>query len=105
MIHARTRATAVTHRVPPAALLLGLLASSLVTLVVSATTQAATITIVNRDGANEGFNDPAPVTPVGGNPATTLGAQRLTAFQFAASLWGASSTARWRSGWARSSIP
>jgi hypothetical protein len=89
MILARALATAVTRPVRPAALLLGLLASSLVTLVVSATTQAATITIVNRDGANEGFNDPAPVTPVGGNPATTLGAQRLTAFQFAANLWGA----------------
>jgi hypothetical protein len=89
MILARTRATTVTHPVRPAALLLGLLACSLVTVIVSATTQAATITVINRDGANEGFNDPAPVAPVGGNPATTLGAQRLTAFQFAANLWGA----------------
>lgn len=50
---------------------------------------AATITIVNADGANEGFNDPTPVLPVGGNTGTTLGQQRLIAFQFAADVWGA----------------
>jgi hypothetical protein len=48
----------------------------------------ATITIVNIDGVDEGFNDPTPVSPVGGNPATTLGAQRLYIFQYAANLWG-----------------
>src|SRR5712692_4034106 len=51
--------------------------------------QAATITIVNLDGPGEGLNDPTPVAPVGGNPGTTLGAQRLNAFQAAADLWGA----------------
>src|SRR6185503_15680879 len=50
---------------------------------------AATITIVNNDGPNEGFNDPTPVAPVGGNPGTTVGQQRLNVFQHAASLWGA----------------
>lgn len=50
---------------------------------------AATITVVNIDGPNEGFNDPTPVAPVGGNPGTTRGQQRLIAFQFAADLWGA----------------
>jgi len=50
---------------------------------------AATITIVNGDGPGEGFNDPTPVAPVGGNPGTTLGEQRLNAFQFAANIWGA----------------
>lgn len=49
---------------------------------------AANIVIVNIDGANEGFNDPAPVAPVGGNPGTTLGQQRLIAFQYAADVWG-----------------
>ena len=49
----------------------------------------ATITILNADGANEGFNDPTPAAPVGGNPGTTIGAQRLIAFQFAADIWGA----------------
>jgi hypothetical protein len=50
---------------------------------------AATLTIVNSDGPGEGFNDPTPVAPVGGNPGTTLGEQRLNAFQFAANIWGA----------------
>ena len=49
----------------------------------------ATITIQNADGPNEGFNDPTPAAAVGGNPGTTIGAQRLIAFQFAANIWGA----------------
>ena len=49
---------------------------------------AATITIVNNDGANEGFNDPTPAAPIGGNPGTTIGAQRLFVFQTAANIWG-----------------
>jgi hypothetical protein len=44
-------------------------------------------TIVIQQGA--GFNDPTPVAPVGGNDGTTLGQQRLNAFQFAASIWAA----------------
>ena len=50
---------------------------------------AATIVIVNIDGPGEGFNDPTPAAPVGGNTGTTKGAQRLIAFQHAADLWGA----------------
>jgi hypothetical protein len=50
--------------------------------------RAATITIINNDGAGEGFNDPTPVAPVGGNPGTTLGAQRLFVFNHAAAIWG-----------------
>ncbi len=53
---------------------------------------AATITILNADGAGEGFNDPTPAAPVGGNSGTTLGQQRLTAFQAAANIWGATLT-------------
>ncbi|MFN0102839.1 MAG: PA domain-containing protein [Bryobacteraceae bacterium] len=53
---------------------------------------AATIVIVNNDGPGEGFNDPTPVAPVGGNSGTTLGQQRLIAFQSAADVWGASLT-------------
>jgi hypothetical protein len=49
----------------------------------------ATITIINLDGPNEGFNDTTPAAPVGGNPGTTLGQQRLIAFQHAANIWGA----------------
>ena len=48
----------------------------------------ATIQIVNLDGPNEGFNDPTPAAPVGGNPGMTLGAQRLFAFTHAANIWG-----------------
>ena len=48
---------------------------------------AAPITIVNADSAGEGFNDPMPVEPVGGNDGTTLGEQRLIAAQFAADVW------------------
>lgn len=51
--------------------------------------RAATILIVNNDGVGEGFNDPTPVSPIGGNTGTTLGAQRLFIFNHAASLWGA----------------
>jgi len=51
--------------------------------------QAATFTIINTDGAGEGFNDNTPALPVGNNPGTTVGEQRLIAFQYAADLWGA----------------
>jgi len=50
---------------------------------------AATIIIQPNDQPNVGFNDPTPVSPVGNNNGTTLGQQRLNAFQFAANLWGA----------------
>ncbi|MFP5390866.1 MAG: PA domain-containing protein [Gammaproteobacteria bacterium] len=50
---------------------------------------AATITVVNANAPGEGFNDPTPASPVGGNSGATLGAQRLIAFQHAANLWAA----------------
>jgi hypothetical protein len=50
---------------------------------------AATIVIQNNDSAGAGFNDATPVSSVGGNTGTTLGQQRLNAFQFAANVWGA----------------
>src|SRR4051812_28624371 len=49
----------------------------------------AQIIIVNINAAGVGFNDPAPRAPIGGNTGTTLGQQRLIAFQYAASLWSA----------------
>jgi hypothetical protein len=49
----------------------------------------ANIVIVNNDPAGVGFNDPTPAVPVGGNTGTTLGQQRLNAFEYAASLWEA----------------
>ena len=53
---------------------------------------AATITINNINAAGVGFNDPTPAAPVGGNPGTTLGAQRLFAFTYAANIWGTTLT-------------
>jgi len=53
---------------------------------------AATISILNNDPAGVGFNDPTIVAPVGGNAGTTLGQQRLIAFQAAADKWGATLT-------------
>jgi hypothetical protein len=50
---------------------------------------AATISIVNADTLGEGFLDPTPAAPVGGNPGTTVGQQRFNVFQHAADLWGA----------------
>ena len=48
----------------------------------------AKITIRNVDSPGKGFNDPTPAAPIGGNPGTTLGQQRLNAFQKAAEIWG-----------------
>ena len=53
---------------------------------------AATIIINNINAAGVGFNDPTPAAPVGGNPGTTLGQQRLNAFAFAANIWGSTLT-------------
>lgn len=60
----------------------------LAALLIALPAQAATIIIINLDGAGEGFNDPTPAAPVGGNPGTTIGAQRLYVFQYAANIWG-----------------
>jgi len=49
----------------------------------------STIVIQNGDAAGVGFNDPTPVSPVGGNTGTTLGQQRMIAVQAAANKWGA----------------
>lgn len=70
----------------------GLLLSAGLLLAAPLARAAATIVIQNMDGAGEGFNDPTAVAPVGGNAGTTLGQQRLIAFQAAANLWGATLT-------------
>jgi len=69
-------------------IILLLAALLLATPLLIGTTLAATITIVNVDGAGEGFNDNTPAAPVGGNPGTTIGQQRLNLFQHAAGIWG-----------------
>ena len=61
------------------------------TLVLAAAPSArasATVVIVNGNAVGVGFNDPTPRAPLGGNPGTTLGQQRLIAFQRAADIWG-----------------
>ena len=45
------------------------------------------ILIINGDPPGQGFNDPTPADPVGGNPGTTLGEQRLNVFEAAATIW------------------
>ncbi|HVG38718.1 MAG TPA: PA domain-containing protein, partial [Pyrinomonadaceae bacterium] len=69
---------------PVLALLIALLVTFSTTVFAS-----ATITIVNVNAPGVGFNDPTPAQPVGGNTGTTVGEQRLKAFQFAADIWGA----------------
>ena len=49
----------------------------------------AAITISNQDGPGEGLNDPTAATPVGGNTGTTVGQQRLNAFNEAAAILNA----------------
>jgi hypothetical protein len=66
----------------PALALAGLLLSP-------AAARAADVVIVNGDGPGEGFNDPTPADPVGGNAGTTVGEQRLIAFRHAAGIWAA----------------
>ena len=48
----------------------------------------ANMIVNNVDAPGVGFNDPTPATPVGGNSGTTVGQQRLVAYQRALELWG-----------------
>jgi hypothetical protein len=66
-----------------------LLPVMLASLLAAAPVCAASIVINITDGPGEGFNDPTPAAPVGGNDGTTLGQQRLNVFQKAAEIWGA----------------
>lgn len=67
-----------------------ILVASVLTLVLcSGPAAAASFVIVNGDSAGEGLNDPTPVTPVGGNTGTTLGAQRLIVLEAVADVWAA----------------
>ena len=64
-----------------------LIAVWMAVLAAPAIAPAAVIRLINNDTPNEGFNDPSPVAPVGGNSGTTLGAQRLIVFQRAVDIW------------------
>jgi hypothetical protein len=69
-----------------------LLTITIVLVAQSSALAQANIVIQNADNPGVGFNDTTPATPVGGNSGTTVGAQRLIAFQSAASIWGAALT-------------
>jgi PA domain-containing protein len=45
------------------------------------------IVILSTDAPNVGFNDPTARAPIGGNPGTTLGQQRMNVFLAAAEGW------------------
>ena len=47
------------------------------------------IRVLVTDDPGEGFNDPTPATPIAGNTGTTVGQQRLQAFEYAAGIWAA----------------
>ncbi len=50
--------------------------------------EAAQVVVINGNAAGVGFNETTPAAPVGGNTGTTIGQQRLIAFQYAADIWG-----------------
>ncbi|MEO5823227.1 MAG: PA domain-containing protein [Vicinamibacteraceae bacterium] len=76
----------IRRRVP-----IRLVALALASVLVPAAAVAgpAQFVIVNINAPGVGFNDPTPAAPVGGNTGTTLGEQRLIAFQHAAAIWSA----------------
>ncbi len=57
-------------------------------LVATLPASAANVVVINFDPPGVGLNDPTPVAPVGGNPGTTLGAQRGNVYLLAAQIWG-----------------
>lgn len=65
-------------------------ASTISLLLVSLSTAswAADVILVNFDPPGQGLNDPTPVDPVGGNPGTTVGEQRVNVYLDAARIWG-----------------
>jgi hypothetical protein len=64
-------------------------AAACMTAIASAPARAADIILNIVDPPNVGFNDPTPVSAVGGNAGTTLGQQRRIVFETAASIWEA----------------
>ncbi len=65
-----------------------LFAAALLGFALTAPASAANMVLNNVDPAGVGFNDATPAAPVGGNAGTTIGGQRLVAYQRALELWG-----------------
>jgi hypothetical protein len=66
------------------------IAAAVITMSLAAAASASAqghIFIFNNNAPGVGFNEVTPAAPVGGNPGTTLGAQRLNVFQAAARIW------------------
>jgi hypothetical protein len=73
-----------------AACLLGAVFSAGAVRTVTVTGTGATIIITTRaDPVThlDGFEDASPVAPIGGNPGTTLGDQRLNVYAYVAGIW------------------
>lgn len=64
-----------------------LLLAALLGLALNAFAGSGKIIIRSLDSKGVGFDDQTPATPVGGNPGTTLGQQRLNVFLEAARRW------------------
>jgi PA domain len=62
--------------------------ASIALLAAASSSFAANVVILNGDDPGVGFNDTTPAAPVGGNPGTTVGAQRLNAMNYVAQIWG-----------------
>ncbi len=62
--------------------------SALAGIALTTAAHAAQVVVINNNAAGVGFNDPTAAAPTGGNPGTTIGQQRLIAFQYAADIWG-----------------
>ena len=84
----RTAKACRRQRARPAATAALPLALALVLAAAPSPARAAAYLVLQVEGApGQGFNDPSPINPAGGNPATTLGEARLRALEFAAGLW------------------
>ena len=57
-------------------------------LSLSSAAWSADVILINLDPPGLGLNDPTPAAPVGGNPGTTIGAQRVNVYNRAAEIWG-----------------
>jgi PA domain len=79
----------MTTRRPSPILVVALAVASFLVPAATAIAGPAQFVIVNVNAPGVGFNDPTPVAPVGGNTGTTLGQQRLIAFEHAAAIWSA----------------
>ncbi len=63
--------------------------ASVLLVSVSTASWSADVQLVNFDPPGLGLNDMTPASPVGGNPGTTIGEQRVNVYNRAVELWGA----------------